>query len=171
MFCYRCGVKIPGNASSCSACGETAHGHENKNTENSQGSQNFQNTERNYWGNDYTSSFDPNDIEANKGISLVSYILFFVPLLVVPNSRFARFHVNQGLIIFIISIAISVMQGIFRFGSWWGWGGWSFTLNPFSIIMNLLQLALLAAIIYGIVNAVNGKAVEIPLIGKFRLIT
>jgi hypothetical protein len=30
---------------------------------------------------------------------------------------------------------------------------------------------LLGVVIYGIVNAVNGKAVEIPLIGKFRILT
>ena len=120
-------------------------------------------------GTDYTASFEAQDIEANKGISLVAYILFFVPLLAVPNSKYARFHANQGLIVFIISIACSIVQNVFWFGSWGNRNGWFF--NPFAAVIGAVQVALLACIVYGIINAVNGKAVELPIIGKFRILT
>ncbi|MDR2532095.1 MAG: hypothetical protein LBC82_04555 [Oscillospiraceae bacterium] len=128
-------------------------------------------------GTDYTSSFDQQDIASNKGISLVAYILFFIPLIVAPNSKFARFHANQGLIIFILGFFSSILQGIFSFGSWswqWSrsWSNWSnWFFNPFSIIFGLFGLILFAGIVYGIVNAVNGRAIELPLIGKFRILT
>ena len=115
-------------------------------------------------GTDYTSSFDPQDIEANKGISLVAYILFFVPLLAVPASKFARFHANQGLIVFIIAVFCSIVQNIFWFGSW----GF---FNPFVAVIGVVQVALLACIVYGIINSLNGRAIELPIIGKFRILT
>ena len=167
MFCYKCGGEIPENKKFCPDCGEIAHGHEhyaNSNNEN--------NNNKNYSGSrDYTASFHPDDINANKGIALVSYILFFIPLLVVPNSKFARFHVNQGLIVFILAIIANVINNIFNMGKWWGWRGWDFWyFTPFSVISGLLQAGIVLCIILGIVNAVNGKAVELPLVGKFRLI-
>ena len=165
MYCHKCGKQMPENASFCPDCGECAHTSE-------QSGQEAGKYKRDYRGNDYTASFHPDDIERNKGISLVAYILFFVPLLAAPDSRFARFHANQGLIIFIVSLILNIMRGIFNPWNWWNWtSNWnSWVFNPFTLTINLLQFALLAAIIYGIVNAINGKAVEIPLIGKFRLI-
>jgi len=164
---------MPEKAAFCPDCGECAYNSgKNTNTDNTESKSDER--RRGMSGNDYTSYFHPADIEANKGISLVAYILFFVPLLVAPDSKFARFHVNQGLIVFIVSIVLSIMQNIFRFGNWWNWGNWNsfngFFFNPFSLAIGLMQFGLLACIVYGIVNAVNGKAVELPLIGKFRLI-
>lgn len=62
---------------------------------------------------DSTAQFDPQDINANKGMSVLAYIgiLFLVPLLACPNSRFARFHTNQGLVLFLLGIASSVVVG------------------------------------------------------------
>jgi len=120
-------------------------------------------------GTDYTSSFDPQDIEANKNISLVAYILFFVPLLAVPASKFARFHANQGLIVFIIAIFCSIVQNVFWFMFRSSWN--SFFFNPFALVIGVVQAALLGCMIYGIINALNGRAMELPIIGKFRILT
>jgi uncharacterized membrane protein len=132
----------------------------------------------NYKGKDYSNIFGSDDIQAGKVAALLGYPLFFLPLVIAPNSKFARFHANQGLIIFIFAFINSIVQNIFRFSfnliRWgWNWNDWRnwWSFNPFSLVFNLIGVALLAAIIYGIVNAANSKAVEIPIIGKFRILT
>jgi uncharacterized membrane protein len=132
----------------------------------------------NFKGDDFSNIFGQDDIQAGKVAALLGYPLFFLPLVIAPNSKFARFHANQGLIIFIFAFINSILQNIFRFSfnliRWgWNWNDWRswWSFNPFSLVFNLIGVALLAAIIYGIVNAANSKAVEIPLIGKFRILT
>ena len=55
---------------------------------------------------DTTAQFDPQDIELNNRLSLLSYlgILVLVPIFLVKRSRFARFHANQGLVLLIAGI-------------------------------------------------------------------
>jgi hypothetical protein len=49
---------------------------------------------------------DADDIEKNKVFAVLAYIgiLFLVPLLAAPQSRFARYHTNQGIVLFLASI-------------------------------------------------------------------
>jgi len=124
--------------------------------------QNFNNT------SDTTDQFDPADIQQNKMIALLSYlgILFLVPLLAAPNSRFARFHANQGLVLFIVeivgSIAISILSGIFAF-IWILW-----FIIP--ILWAVYGIGVFVLFILGIVNATGGKAKELPLVGKIKIL-
>ncbi|MBO4363977.1 MAG: hypothetical protein J5912_06325, partial [Clostridia bacterium] len=50
---------------------------------------------------------DTQDINDNKGLTILAYIgpLVFIPMFVRKNSKFARFHCNQGLILFILEAA------------------------------------------------------------------
>ncbi|MEG1027853.1 MAG: hypothetical protein RSE07_04105, partial [Oscillospiraceae bacterium] len=66
---------------------------------------------------DETNRFSEQDINQNKGIACISYlsILFIIPLLVKPESPFVKFHVNQGLNLFIISVIFSIMKIIVSF--------------------------------------------------------
>ena len=115
--------------------------------------------------NDTTSQFDPQDINDNKGMSVLAYIgiLFFIPLLACPNSRFARYHTNQGLVLFLLELAIGVVTSIFTFIP---------VIGP--IIGGLLSavggIFTLVLMIMGIINAAQGQAKELPLIGKFTLL-
>ena len=106
---------------------------------------------------DYTTNYTEQDIQANKAMGILSYIgiLVLVPILAAKESPFARFHANQGLILFLAGIATMVI-------------GWI----PFigAILSGLMGLAALVLSIIGIVNAAQGKAVELPVIGKWRLI-
>ena len=108
-FCNKCGKEIPVGANNCPNCGAPA-GNTQQNTQNAQ---NFVNNMMNT--NDTTSQFDPQDINDNKGMSVLAYIgiLFLIPLLACPNSRFARYHTNQGLVLFLLELAIGVVTGIF----------------------------------------------------------
>ena len=43
-----------------------------------------------------TGAFEQADIDNNKTMAGLAYIIFFLPLLVCPQSKYARFHANQG---------------------------------------------------------------------------
>ena len=78
-----------------------------------------------------------------------------LPILIEPQSKFVRFHVNQGLLL-IISYIIGCICMIIPILGWIAGGIWT--------IFNLVFM------IMGIVHACNGEAKELPIIGKFRII-
>lgn len=110
--------------------------------------------------NDRTAEFDPADISSNKGMGILAYIgfLFLIPLFAAPKSNFARFHTNQGLVLFLCEIVFNVALRILS------------VIIPFLGILNILSLAFLVVMILGIVNAANGKAIEFPIIGSIKIL-
>ena len=112
---------------------------------------------------DLTSQYIPEDIAEGKLMSILSYlwILFFLPLVVCPGSKFGRFHANQALVLFIVGIVFGVV------GSVVGILGISIVTWIVSTVLGLVDLAL---VILGIYYAATGKAKELPLIGKIRII-
>jgi len=90
----------------------------------------------------------------NIGMAVVAYIIFFIPLLTdAKNDPFVKYHVKQGLVLFIFGVAIwFVINVIPVFGL---------------VIAPILNVALLVLLILGIVNAVNGVEKPLPLIGHF----
>src|SRR5437762_2047316 len=42
------------------------------------------------------------DAEKHKAVAILGYILFVIPLVTAPHSKFGRFHANQGLMVFIL---------------------------------------------------------------------
>ena len=161
--CNKCGADVADNIKFCPSCG-------NNMTVNQQNAQNFNQTVQNINNtNDYTNSFDRADIEQNKAMALLSYIgiLFIIPLLAAPNSKFARFHANQGLVLFIaeivLGVAVSIVSGILTAILW-------FLSIIMALVGSLLGLVGFIFMVLGIVNAINGKAKELPLIGGIKLI-
>ncbi len=118
---------------------------------------------------DTTAEFDPADIASNKAMAILSYfgLLVLIPLLAAKNSRFARFHANQGLVELITGVASVIAQSILSaiLGFIPYIGGVLAGLIGFA-----LSAAMLALKIIGIINAAQGKAKELPVIGKFRLL-
>jgi uncharacterized membrane protein len=121
------------------------------------------------------------DVEKHKGISIVGYIppLFIVPLLVAPSSRFARYHANQGLLLFLVGTAVILAAANLELLNWtlfplleafgmsvFKWMGACVT-HVSSVFLIVL---LIAMAIFGIVNAVNGESKPLPLIGRFQLL-
>ena len=117
---------------------------------------------------DTTSEYDPQDIEKNKFMAILAYfgILVIIPILAAKESKFARFHSNQGLILCIAailySVVYSILSGIILSISW--------HLYWLVSIIALLGFALLIWFIIGIVNAAQGRAKELPLIGHYKLL-
>ena len=102
--------------------------------------------------------YDTQDVQNNKIWAALSYvgILFILPLLVNGGqSRYAKYHANQGFILFLADIVAGIVGGIL--GKIPVLGG---------ILSALISLATLALMIIGILNAANGKAKQLPLIGN-----
>ncbi len=120
------------------------------------------------WGADRTAQFDSADIAENKAAAAFSYfgVLVAVPLLMAKGSKYARWHAGQGLALLALSIAYSIAYRVLAWGllsvSW-----------EFYILLRVAGLAWLAfplLSVFGAANAINGKAVELPLAGKIRLL-
>jgi uncharacterized membrane protein len=168
-FCKQCGAQVPDGANNCPACGAPVEA--GANTNSNAGSQ-FQQAAAaaTNLGADHTSEYDPADIQANKTVCGFAYlgILFFLPLVACPKeSRVAKFHANQGLLLFIVCVALGVVSGIFSTLGWWVAG--IFLVLSY-IISSVGGLATLALMIIGMVNTFNGRVCELPVIGKITLI-
>lgn len=113
---------------------------------------------------DTTEEFEASDIEGNKVLALFAYLswLVLIPILGAKNSKFARFHANQGLVLAIAEIIAFFILGILRKLPLIGW--------VFGLFGGLLELVCLAMAIIGIANALNGKAKELPFVGKFKIL-
>ena len=87
-------------------------------------------------------------------MAILAYIIFFIPLLTdAKNDPFVKYHVKQGLVLFICS---AIAWAIVRVMPIIGW-----------MISPLLDLAILALAIIGIMNATNGVEKPLPVIGHF----
>ena len=64
--------------------------------------------------NDITNQFAAEDIEKNKVVAGLSYfgILFFLPLVAAPDSRFGKFHANQALVLLLAGVVGAISLGI-----------------------------------------------------------
>lgn len=117
---------------------------------------------------DTTADYSAEDIEQNKVMALLAYLglLFLVPMFAAPNSKFARYHTNQGLVLCLAAVAFGIVHLLLTFLllmiSW--------RLSFLSTIIGLLWIAFPVWMVIGIVNALNGKAKELPLIGKIKIL-
>lgn len=120
--------------------------------------------------NDITNQFAAEDIEKNKVVAGLSYfgILFFLPLVAAPDSRFGKFHANQALVLLLAgvvgAISLGIISAVLTFLIWWRLALLS------SVLYTVFGLALTAVAIIGLVNAFQGKAKELPLISKINII-
>ena len=103
-----------------------------------------------------TSTSD--DIEKNKGMAILAYILFFIPMLTeAKDSKFAMFHANQSLVLLIAGLAGLFISGIIPIL------GWLF-LGP------AISIAWIVFLVLGILNASKGEMKELPLIGGIHIL-
>lgn len=118
----------------------------------------------NFMGNDHSNEFDTQDIADNRVFAILAYIpiLFWLPLACCNQSKFGRFHANQGLLLLITGVVLGIASAVISLIL-----GWIPVLG--GIICGLVNLAVWAAevglLIYGMVNAGQGKAKELPGIG------
>ncbi len=188
MFCSKCGTQNPSGTQYCVSCGaaltqdfaqpqaqaqpqQTYQQPQPQSQQPYQPQQQYQ--QQHYQQPQYAQptaggQADPRDIEDNKLMSVLAYIIFFVPLIAgaYKTSPYARFHTNQGTVLALSAIAYGIAMGILSFILVFipvvGW--------ILIVILSLLSFVFLVLVIMGIVNAVSGRMKQLPLIGKIRII-
>lgn len=97
------------------------------------------------------------DIKEHKNLAILCYLGIFmlIPFLTKPNSGFIKYHFNQGLLLFILSIISSFIMVIPILG-------WIFGL--IGLITSFVFF------IMGIINVIKGRVKPLPIIGKYKLI-
>lgn len=106
--------------------------------------------------NDTAPVFTQEDIEKNKLMAGLAYIIFFLPLLACPDSKFAKYHANQGLILLIVSFVGSIILSFIPIIGW--------------LLLPIFTVVVLIFAIIGLVNGLGGKAKELPIIGKYKIL-
>lgn len=156
--CDKCGANIEAGEQFCPKCGAAVESKVDKAAEKISSLNNTPDT---------TAEFTQQDIESNKTMAILAYIIFLIPLFAAKESRFARFHTNQGLVLVIASVAYGIVAAIlgaifyaisFSFGA------------IMSTILYIPYILVTVLCIIGIVNAAQGKAKELPLIGKIKIL-
>lgn len=106
----------------------------------------------------------PADVAQNKLVAALAYVgpLVIVPLLAAPNSKFARFHTNQAIVLFLVFFIVYC-------------GLWVFSLIPFFGCLLIpfhfaAWLAVVSLAVIGVINAANGNANPLPWIGHYRIL-
>jgi len=94
------------------------------------------------------------DFSQNSLIAAASYVgpLVVIPFLTNKEDPFTKFHIKQGLVLFVAYLLLWVLSGFMYF------------LWP---IIQLVNLGLFILSIIGIVNALQHKEKELPLVGQF----
>ena len=117
---------------------------------------------------DNTGNSNQNDQSNTILFSILSYIgiLWLIPLLVEKNDKVVRFHVNQGIVLFIFdiigSIAVGILSAIFVFIPVISFLG--------VVIASLFGILCFVLMIIGIVNAANKSEKPLPIIVKFQIL-
>lgn len=159
-FCSKCGAQLNDDAKFCPKCGASV-GADNTQTDYAAKVASLNNTA------DTTAEFDAADIEKNKIMAVLAYLswLVLIPLLAAPDSKFVRYHVNQGLALLLTELIYGIVYGVIS--------SILFFISPILSalfgIAGIIGILFLVLAIIGIVNVCNGRAKELPIIGKYRI--
>ncbi len=99
---------------------------------------------------------DPQDAEKNKLMAALSYwtMLWFVPFFMARQSPFVKFHLNQGIAIWLIFIVGTVVSSVLGMIS-----------GMLAMVGSLIYLVGVIFACLGAWNAWSGKATPLPVIG------
>ncbi len=168
-YCGKCGAQVQDDVKFCPSCGASIEIPVENNAQQqapqndlSQKIQNLNNTA------DTTAEFDAQDINTNKAMAILAYFgpLVLIPIFAAKDSKFARYHANQGLVLLLAAIVYgivyNILSAIILAISW--------RLYFVVSIIGLVSIVITVLAIIGIINAATGKAKELPLIGTFKIL-
>lgn len=171
--CPKCGIEVADDAKFCPACGAPMQAGDKKDefkekVEEAAGEvkekasalaaevkEKFEEAKAAAVADD-NDVYEDDDVQKNKVFAVLAYlgILFLVPLLLAKESKFARFHTNQGIILFgcyVLAYILSLIP-VIKYFAW------------------IVDIALFILMLTGIINAAKGEAKELPVIGKYRFL-
>lgn len=151
-FCAKCGTPLETDSKFCPNCGDMVAQQQPQQTPPTA-----------------ESIPDKTDAAQNRAMAVLAYIgiLFLIPLLAAKTSPFARYHTNQGIVLFLASLIYSVATRIVV------------TITMFanhllggllSGLFGLGSILFLVLMILGIVNAAQGKQKPLPVIGEITVL-
>ena len=113
----------------------------------------------------------PNSMEKTLALEAYLGILVLAPIFGARKSPFVRFHANQGLILCILSVILSLLISFNSFISAVAGALWlSIILGLFSGLYGLISCGVIALAVIGIINALKGKMKKLPIIGNIKIL-
>ena len=111
----------------------------------------------------------PSEAQMKKGMAILEYfgILFLIPLFAAKNDPFARYHTNQGLVLFIFMVIFNILSNVLT--------NILIEISPMltlivSGVFGILTLLLCIFALIGIIRAAKGQMKPLPIIGGIRIL-
>ena len=116
-------------------------------------------------------TFTEEELEQGRTMAALAYVFFLIPLLAAREQRYAMFHTEQAIVIWIgwivLRIGYAILRSVFYYGMGIGFCGLGF-------VDWIIWLALIIFWIMGLVSALQKKTEPLPIIGdiasKFNLV-
>lgn len=106
----------------------------------------------------------PEEIESGKTMGILAYIFFLIPLLAARDNKYAMFHTEQAIVLWIAFFVIYIAIWIITFIV----GQISSSIACLISILGFIPwIAYLVLWIMGLLNAIGGKVKELPVIGQY----
>ena len=104
------------------------------------------------------------EIQDGKTMAILAYIFFIIPLLAARDKKFAMYHTEQAIILWIAFILIYIVIWILTIIV----GQISSSLACVLSILTLIPwIAYVVLWIMGLLNAIGGKVKPLPVIGEY----
>ena len=111
----------------------------------------------------------PSEAQMKKGMAILAYfgILFLIPLFAAKKDPFARYHTNQGLVLFIFMVIFNVLSNVLT--------SILIEISPTLVLIvsgvfGILTLLLCIFALIGIIRAAKGQMKPLPIIGGIRIL-
>ena len=88
-------------------------------------------------------------------MAVLSYFIFFLPLIAAKDSKLAMCHANQSLVLLIAGVASGVL-GVVPVVGW--------------ILSPIIGLGVFILWILGLVQAAQGQMKELPIVGTIKIL-
>ncbi len=125
---------------------------------------------------DKSHQFGKKEIEKGKLMAVLSYIFPPLPYFVEKENRFVRFHVVQGMnlmIVYIVYYFLSILlTNLIKVPKALYYNSITYRITPWWVSWPLasIKLFFVIIVIIAIINACAGKAAELPVIGKIKIL-
>lgn len=109
------------------------------------------------------TEFEREDVDSNKDMAALGYVLFFLPLITCKDSKLGKFCANQGLLLLLTYVVARFILGIFDSIFLIGF---LFGIAKFAVSIGIIALG-----IFMVIQLKKyGRVMKLPYIGHFTLI-
>jgi uncharacterized membrane protein len=127
-------------------------------------------------GPDDEETPEEKDRREHRSVAMAAYIFFLIPVLVAPKSRFARFHANQALTVFLAAALWMMVLCVYSVVTAFGptiealWLPLAMVKMVYWLVMVCWFFGLAGLIVKGVINAADSQEEPLPVIGGIRLL-